>query len=333
MRMRSCLILAILILSTSAMEAGWTWKDGKFVDANEMPTLSAEEHYALAVKAYNDKDWNEASRHFLIMTQSFSASPLSADAAYFLGTCYFELQEYEFANNAFSSYIGGKSHPKYFIEAIEYKFCIAEAFRQGAKRRFFGTKQLPKWASGEELGVQIYDEVIAALPSHDFAARALYSKGNLLWKNKDYRNSIDCFQLLVKRFPKHELTPEAYLAMTCVYLDQSKFEFQNPDLLAFADLNVKRFKKQFPKEERIVQAENYVLQIKEVYAAGLYETGLFYERTGKPLASIIYYKNAIQQFPETNVAQWCTRRLLTLDPQYIPPAVSEEGEELVEGPA
>lgn len=320
MRIRPCFILTILFcLCTSLTEAGWTWKNDGFVDVNEMPTLTAEEHHALAVEAYKKCDWNEAARNFLIITQSFRTSPLAVDASYFLGVCYFELQEYEFANNAFSAYIGGKSHPNYFIESIEYKFCIAEAFRNGAKRHFFGTKQLPKWASGEELGVQIYDEVVAALPSHDFAARALYSKGSLLWKNKDYRNSIDCFQLLVKRFPKHELTPEAYLAMTCVYLDQSKFEFQNPDLLAFADLNVRRFKKQFPKEERLIQAENYVLEIKEVYASGLYETGLFYERTGKPLASVIYYKNAIQQFPETVVAKWCQKRLMDLLPDYTPP--------------
>lgn len=312
-------IAAVFCLFGLTAEAAWTLKDGRLVDADEVATFSPEEHHKLALDAYEKADWKESARHFSILANSFRTSPTAMDASFFLGVCYFNMQEYEFANNAFSAYIGGKSHPKYFIEAIEYKFSVAEAFSNGAKRRFFSTKQLPKWASGDALGLEIYDEVIAALPSHDFAARSLYSKGRLLWQQKDYRNSVDCFQLLVKRFPKHELGPEGYLAITQVYLEQSKCEFQNPDILAFAELNLRRFKKQFPKEERLIQAEKNVLAIKEVYAAGLYETGLFYERTGKVAASIIYYKNAVQQFPETVIAKWCTRRLCSLIPDYTTP--------------
>ena len=92
-------------------------------------------------------------------------------------------------------------------------------------------------------------------------------------------------------------------------MEQSATEFQNPDVLEFAQINLRRFKHDFPKEPRISQVEEDVLAIKEIYAKGLYDTGLFYERVGKPHASRIYYQNAIKQFPETHIAQLSQKRL------------------------
>lgn len=310
--------------AASFIEAGWTIQNGKLMDADEVAIFSAEEHYNLGVEALSCQDFREAAKQFRIVAKCFPTSSYGQDANYFLGVSYFELAEFDLANMALSDYIKAKSHPQYFIEAIEYKFRIAEAFKAGAKRRIWGTKQLPKWASGEAMGIQIYDEVIAALPSHDLAAKALYAKGNMKWQMREYRDSIEAFQLLARRFPKHELCPEAYLCINRVYLDQSRKEFQNPDILAFAELNLKRFKQQFPREERLCQAESDVLAIKEVYARGLYETGEFYERVGKSQASVIYYQNTVQRFPDTSFAARCIARLKCLLPGYLAPVSGDE---------
>jgi len=299
----------ILLTATSQVNAAWTLKNGHLIDTQEVATLSVSEHYELGIENLNCQNWINAATNFKVVAKCFPLSIYGQDANYYLGVALFQMEEFDFANDAFSDYIGAKNHPKFFIEAIEYKFCIAEAFKKGATRRFFSKKQLPKWASGQALGLTIYDEVITALPSHEFAVRSLYSKANLLLQMKQYRESIDSLQLLVKRFPKHELAPESYMLITTIYLEQSKCEFQNPDILAFAEINVRRFKAEFPREERVIEAENSILEIKEVYAKGLYETGQFYERIEEPRASVIYYQNAIIQFPDTAVARLCEKRL------------------------
>src|SRR5690606_11218144 len=106
-------------------------------------------------------------------------STMGQDANYYLGVCYMYQCEYDLANDAFNQYLKCKSNPPFFLEAIECKFQIAECFKCGHRRRLFGTKQLPKWADGTKLALTIYDEVIAAMPCHDVAARALYSKAEL----------------------------------------------------------------------------------------------------------------------------------------------------------
>lgn len=307
--------LMIFLMLSFCAEAGIVIQNGKIRDADTVATLPVQEHFSLGVAAMNEENWDEAALQFAIVTLNFPASSYVADAYYYLGVSQFHIRELDAANNKFSEYLKAQQNPKFFEQAIEYKFAIAEAFRKGARRRLFGSKQMPKWASGRTLALNTYDEVISALPCHPIAAHALFSKGNLLWEIQSYKESVDCFQMLIKRFPKHELAPESYVAITKVYLEQSQKEFQNPDLLALAQINVRRFSQDFPKEARLEDAENNVIKIKEIYANGLYETGQFYERVNKPRSSVLYYKNAIRRFPDTEVAQQCKMRLEEIDQQ------------------
>ena len=264
MRIKAIQFLSFLagmcILGMQA-EAAFTLQNGKLINAETAATMSVEEHFTRGLEALDARNWKEASKQFEIVTYNFPNTQYGQEGNFYLGVAWFHLEEFDFANEAFSNYLKVKSNPQFFKQAIEYKYAIAEMFKDGAKRRFFGTKQLPKWASGTTMAVTIYDEVIAAMPSNEIAAQALFSKGCMLWNMKEYRNSIDSFQMLIKRFPKHELAPESYLLITKVYLDQCRLEFQNPDILAFAQINVRRFKHDSPKEERLAEADEDVLRI------------------------------------------------------------------------
>lgn len=311
-----CLAFLSLCFANSSIEAAYTIQNGRLVNADMVATLPADRHFNLGKAALNENDWREAARQFSIVSYNYPNSPLGQEAFYYLGIAEFNMNEFDFANDAFSQYLKAQNNPQHFLSAIEYKYYIAEQFRCGAKRRFLGTKQLPRWATGRSMALQIYDEVIAAMPSHEMAIKALYSKGFLLWEMGEYRDSIDSFQLLSKRFPKDELAPNCYVIISRIYLDLCQNEPQNPDILAFAELNARKFKQEFPKEERISTVEYNVQQIMELYAGALYETGKFYERVSQPRASIIYYHNAINQFPYTEIAQKCKERLHVLDPTY-----------------
>ncbi len=317
-QIKVCLSVAIVFLGlgTSSVEAAYTIQNGRLVNADIIATLPVEQHFNLGMTAIKNSDWREAAQQFAIVSTNFPNSPFGQEAFYYLGLAEFNMKEYDFANDAFTQYLKCQNNPKYFLSAIEYKYYIAEQFRCGARRRFFGTKQLPKWATGRTMALKIYDEVIAAMPSNEMATKALYSKGFLLWETGEYRDSIDSFQLLSKRFPKSELAPNCYVIISRIYIDLCKSEPQNPDILAFAELNARKFKLEFPKEERLNDVVHNVQQIKELYAGALYETGKFYEKVNQPRASIIYYYNAVRQFPNTEIAQRCKERLHVLDPNY-----------------
>lgn len=309
--------LPLVLLSVAPLKAAYTIQGGRIMESTEAATMSAQSHFDAGACAYNAGNWEEAYRQFKIVTANYSTSVYGQEAFYFLGVSYFYLQEFDFANEAFSEYLKVQNNPRYFQSAVEFKFSIAEHLNAGARCRPFCSKQLPKWLPGETLASKIYDEVIAAVPCHELAARALIAKGCLLWRWQDYRPAVEAFQMALRRFPKYERAPDCYLYIGKIFLEQSRWEFQNSDILAFAELNLRRFEREFPGEERLCEAEADVMEIKEIYANGLYETGRFYERTYKPRAAIIYYNDAIRQFPDTCVAGLCRDRMSCLHPEYF----------------
>lgn len=304
-------------ISFADIEAGFVIKDGWIADADEIATLTVEEHYNLGVAAMEKCDWKEAAKQFRIVTANFPKTELGQDSFFYLGVAFHRLGEYDFANEAYSEYLKCHSNPQYFEEVITYKFDIANCFKHGARCHMFGTKHLPKWSSGRSTAIAIYDEIIAAVPCHELAAWSLFVKAQMLREDHQFRESIDVYQLLIRRFPKHELAPQSYLAISKIYIQQSTYEMQNPDLLAFSQINLRRFSQDFPRDERIKIVEQDVQNMKEIYAGSLYETGQFYERTKHQLASVIYYQNAIDQFPDTAVAELCRSRLEALK-EFLP---------------
>lgn len=114
---------------------------------------------------------------------------------------------------------------------------------------------MPKWLPAYEVAIEIYDEVITTMPRDDLAAKSLYRKGVLLLRMEEYKKSIDSFQTLCRRFPKHPLAPDGYVGISDVYLTESKKEFPDSNKLELAEINLRKFKTHFPSEPRVEEAE------------------------------------------------------------------------------
>ena len=271
-----------------------------------------QSHYRDGINYYKQRRWRQSITEFEKLIYFFPEAREISPAYYYLGVAYFQIGEYDFANKAFSDYIKAPGHPEFFDNAVQYKFYIAESFSSGTRRRPLKFRYFPKWLPAKTMALSVYDEVIVALPSHELAANSLYSKGNLLASMRSYSESNEAFQMFIRRFPKHELVPQAYLKIGENYYEQSQYEVQNPDILALAEINSRRFKEEFPRDESYKILQEHLCKMKEVYAQGLADIGKFYEKLGRPAAAIIYYQAAIKDFPSTEVAKFCCTRLKKL---------------------
>jgi len=322
----------MLIGCTLKAHSAYTLKDGKFINTRELATHSVQEHFSFAQEAYEKHSWEECLRQALIIIKNFPGSPFSQETLFYSAVSYFHLKEFDFANSQFSEYLKKEASSKHFEEAIDYKFQIAEGFQSGVKKHLLGKESLPKWIPAKEDALEIYEEVIAALPHHDLGAQALYGKARLLLALEEFQDSVDTLQLLIRRFPKHLLTSESYLMIAQIYLTQSKLDYPDPDLLDLAEMNIKKFRIDFPTETRIENAVTLFTEMKEIYAKSLYETGRFFERTKKPHAAIIYYSKIVAKYPETPTAKLSEKRLQVLNkkkstqeiPDLILPLLTEE---------
>lgn len=277
--------------------------------------FSAQEHFALGTAAFQEENWDEAIRQFEICIYYFPESPLIPEARFQKAVAFFNKEELALANQAFSRYLEGQIAPRHFEEVFQYKLAVADQFRKGSLRRFFGPGRGPRWRSGRHDAIEIYDEVFHSLPHHPMAAEALYGKGILLGEMHEFEEAVESMQLLIQRFPRHFYVAEAYLAISDLYLEHARRQPHNPDLLERARLNLRKFRQDFPTDERLLEAENRVAEMREVLAESFFEMGRFYERTEKPGAAFVYYQTTIRDFPQTRAARAAQERLTELPPQ------------------
>lgn len=311
--MKRFVVFGVFILMPVYMQAAYTIKDGKLINMHEIATLSVQEHYSLAKQALERKNWPEVIRQSQVIVKNFPGTAFAWDCYFYLGEAYFYLGELKLANTNFSVYLK-QIAPKFFEQAIEYKFQIAQRFETGDKLPLLGIDGMPRWVPAFREAIDIYDEVVMALPQHDLAVQALLGKGNLLFKEKEYKESVETFQTLIRRFPKHPLACDSYVAITQVYLIRSKEEYADPDMLDLAEINAKKFKIDFPSHPKIELIDNMLLEMKELFAGELYKTAQFYERTKKPGAAVIYYSKIVSKYPMTQISAKSQNRLDKLRP-------------------
>ncbi|MGD0664477.1 MAG: tetratricopeptide repeat protein, partial [Rhabdochlamydiaceae bacterium] len=249
-----------------------------------------------------------------IIIKNFPDTPFYQESYYFLAQAYFGMKDYDIANHHLSNYLRKQTALQHFRDAIDLKFQIAEKFRDGYKKHIGGIELLPKWMPAKEDAIKIYDEVISAFPNDDLAARALFGKGMLQLEDDDYTASVETYQTLIRKFPKHSLAPDAYVEIARVYLIQSQEKFPDADCMDLASINLRKFRQDFPMDARVEEAEKIFGGMQEVFAESFYEIAQFYERAKKPHASILYYSKIIKSYPNTKSAELSKKRLNVLRP-------------------
>ena len=317
--MKKLSLLALLLASITQvpLEAAYVFQNGKLMDVKEAATHTLEEHYTLGIEAIKKKEWKEAITQFRIVTINFPDAIQSKEAFYFLGVSYYHNEEMDLANENFSEYLKKEATPKYFEQVFQYKLAIADAFKNGAKKHLFGARVLPQLMGDKDLAIALYDEVANTFPNDELAAKAWLAKGELFREKENFRQAIEAYQTVIKKFSRTDFAAMAYTAISDAYFNQAKLEHQNPDLLALAQINLKRFSQEFPRDARAETAQQQLSEMKESLAASIYETGCFYERKSQPQASFLYYNNVISQFPETHAAQMSKERIAVLQ-QRVP---------------
>ena len=305
-QLKKILILFLLVCGTGAS------LHANPLDPTTKLNISVHDHYNLIIDFFQNEDWEKLIWQSRMLMQDFPDAPFAKEVYYYMGVAFYEISDYEMANEAFSNYLKEEMTPKFFDQVIRYKFEIACYFQEGIRRHLFHVRGFPKWVHGYEEAIEIFDEVITTLPRDEMAAESLYRKATLLLSLQEYKESVEAFQTLIRRFPKHPLSPDSYLGISDVYLTQSQKEFPDGDRLDLAEINLRKFRFHFPGEPRLIEAEQKLMSMKNVMADDLLEMGEFYQRTKRPKAAAIYYQTILKKYPDTKAAKVSRKQLKKL---------------------
>ncbi|KIC73320.1 tetratricopeptide repeat protein [Candidatus Protochlamydia amoebophila] len=113
MKQRSFLLLLILTICLGLHSSVEASKSRPFSSQQEAQRY-LNQHYNKGCYYYNKQNWRFAMDEFEKVVYFFPNSTEAAEAYYYLGVCYFERKEYDFANNAFSKYLTSVEQPAFF---------------------------------------------------------------------------------------------------------------------------------------------------------------------------------------------------------------------------
>jgi len=282
-----------------------------------LPTLicaseNAQDNYNVLLTSYQKQNWQGLIEHAKDSFKEYPDSPFLSDIYFFTGVAYFNKGDFGLANMYFSNFLQKYATPKYFEEAIIYKFKIAEEFEKGAGKHLLGWEQMPQWASAYDDALELYDEVLATLPNHEIAAKALANKSRMQRKEGKYKESIDQYQTLIRRFPKNPLAPEAYLNIAQIYFEQSRDECPSADYLELAKVNLRKFKNDFPSDNKVSNAEAMMQEMQDEYAKDLWNSAIYFDKKQKKVSAELYLRAIVQRYPDSSFAKDASEKLSTL---------------------
>lgn len=289
--------LALATLQTPLM--GASASRGQASGVEEVGDLrAAQALHGATVEAWERADWPAVRAASRLLLKDHGKTAFAKEALFHLAAAHVQLDQETQALECLDQYLL-QSHPRHFEEALELKLVIAERFAQGRWKPLFGVPSLPRMVPADEDALKILDEVLAAIPSHPLAARALLHKGKLLTMAHDTRGATEAFQQVVRKFPRDALAQEAFVQLARMYGELSHTHFHDANLLDLAEINLAKFERAFPGTERLEEAREQLRGMKERYAAGYLETAAFYRRVSRPGAAAFYCACVLRQYPET----------------------------------
>jgi len=311
--MKKLAILAIFMLYIMVQPAFgywvWTPESGKWENPKYAAKDTPEEQLVYAKKFYDEKNLKDALREFKKLLKYYPLSKEAPAAQYYVGRIMEELDNPYEAFKAYQKVIDTYPYTDLVDDVIEREYNIADAFFSGKKIRIIGKWQIP----AKDKAIEIFKAVADNAPYGKYADQAKFKAGLAYKDIQDYNSAILMFKDVIDRYPNSEIIDKARFQLAeCSRLLSVKPDYdQTPTNLARKEFE--DFLKKHPESEMADDAKQVVDKLKLREAENAYKIAQFYEARRAPESAIIYYKEIVQNYPDTEWAKKAQERLNELE--------------------
>ncbi|MDP2910873.1 MAG: outer membrane protein assembly factor BamD [Candidatus Omnitrophota bacterium] len=306
----SIFILCIFIL-VQPVSAYWIWtpESGKWENPKQAAKDKPEDQLAYAKNFYEAKDIKDALREFKKLLKYYPLSKEAPSAQYYVGRIMEELDNTYEAFKAYQKVIDTYPYTDMVDDVIEREYKIADAFFSGKKIKIIGKWQMP----AKDKAIEIFKAVADNAPYGKYADLAKFKAGLAYKDIQDYNSAILMFKDLIDRYPNSSVLDKARFQLAeCSKLLSVKPAYdQTPTNLARKEFE--DFLKKHPDSELAGDAKQVVDKLKSREAENEFETAKFYESRKLPASAIIYYKDIVQNYSDTDWAKKAQERLDELE--------------------
>jgi outer membrane protein assembly factor BamD len=194
-----------------------------------------------------------------------------------------------------------------FTEAVKRQYGIAESLRTTDKKGFLGVGA-PVQPSKL---VEMFEQISSSAPFTEYAPKSLLNVGYVRSKVGETAEAITAFQSVVDKYADTEYAREAQYEI--FRLRGVKAEQSNSPVEDRAQVEAGLdFVNQNPEDQRASEIKSDLHSIEERSMEKLYNTGVFYEKSGKPDSARVYFREVVKN-PSTSWAPKAQERLNVLD--------------------
>ena len=301
------LMIAGICMTAHPVFSYWVWtpESGKWENPKYAAKDTPEEQLEYAMNFYKERNLKASLMAFKKLIKHYPLSKEASTAQYYIGRIMEDLEKPYEAFQAYQKVIDLYPYTEFVDEVIEREFKIGELFFSGEKIRILGPLKVP----AKDKAIEIFKTVTDNAPYGKYASPAIFNTGLAYRSIADYDNAILMFKDLIDKYPDSNLIDKArYQLAECSKLVSLKPDYdQTPTVAAREEFE--DFIEKYPGSDLAGEAKEIVNRLKHKEAQNAYNIGQFYESRRMPKGAAIYYRDIIQNYPDTEWAQNAKERL------------------------
>jgi outer membrane protein assembly factor BamD len=284
-------------------------EEKKVLSADELSSQqgSAEAQMAKAQAYESSGKTRQARDAYKSISRSYSRTDAGTQAKFDYARLLEATGDQRGAFDEYQALITNFRNTPNFTEAVKRQFEIAESLRTSNKKGFLGVGA-PVQPSKL---IEMFEKISASAPFTDYAPKSLLNVGYVRTKVGETAEAITAFQSVVDKYAATEYAKEAQYQI--FKLRGVKAERSNSPVEDRAQVEAGLdFVNQNPEDQRASEIKSNLQSIEERSMEKLYNTGVFYEKSGKPDSARIYFREVVKN-PSTSWASKAQERLHALD--------------------
>jgi len=310
--MRKSIILLILLLFSFDAYPFWIWspKTQKWKNPEYSALATPYLQYKQALKYFEQDEFKEAHEEFKKLLVNYPDAKEAAEAQYYLARC---LEKFDKPYDAFLEYqklIDSYPNSQRINEVVEREYNIGEYFLNKEHKAWLG---LSLYDFVEHPSIQIFGGIVNKVPYSEYAPRAQYKLGMILFQLGRYEESREAFQKVIDNYSDGEWAAPAKYQLALATSQAFPGADYDSSYLKEATSRLDEFIKDHPEAKISAEAEDQLIVLRNKEARKVFDTGQFYENQDQYNSGVIYYKKVVKSYPDSDYYDLAVERIEELE--------------------
>jgi outer membrane protein assembly factor BamD len=303
-------LMAVFVFMSTPAHAYWIWtpKTGKFINPKTEVKSTPKDQLEFSRRLFDAKSYEEAKKEFKKLIRNYPKAVEAAEAQYYLAMIEEAQGNLYEAFLAYQKVIDKYPFSERIGEIIEREFRIGEEFMAGSKRKAFGMT-LPV----DNPSIEIFTKVVENSAYGPLAPKAQYKLGLVLKSLERFYEAEEAFNKVVTSYPDSEWTEPAKFQLAVTRASVSKSAAYDQGATQEAKQKFEEFVIEHPDAILTPEAEKHIKVLSEKEAESSFSAGLFYEKQKAWESARIYYRDILDNYPDSSWAAKAAERLTIID--------------------